>query len=131
MHITANAAYVLVTLNDQILALATNGALQERYSLEALGIGSYPIDLRLQDDDTLLGSGDSIPNPIIEAQVQVFVGASRLPVNNSKSDMKVLFPSGRPVRVCFWMSFVVTCWPNLNPQSKIANRRSDPTSALL
>jgi len=54
VHITANAAYVLVTLNDEILVLDTNGALQERYSLEALGIGSYPIDLRLQDDGTLL-----------------------------------------------------------------------------
>jgi sugar lactone lactonase YvrE len=53
-HITANTAHVLVTLNDEILVLDTNGALQERYSLEALGIGSYPIDLRLQDDSTLL-----------------------------------------------------------------------------
>ena len=54
VHITANAAHVLVTLNDEILVLDTNGALQERHSLETLGIGSYPIDLRLQDDSTLL-----------------------------------------------------------------------------
>ena len=54
VHIAANAAHVLVTLNDEILVLDTNGALQERYALEALGIGSYPIDLRLQDDGTLL-----------------------------------------------------------------------------
>jgi len=54
VHITANTTHVLVTLNDEILVLDTNGALQERHSLEALGIGSYPIDLRLQDDSTLL-----------------------------------------------------------------------------
>ena len=54
VHITANAAHVLVTLNEEILVLDTNGALQERYSLEALGIASYPVDLRLRDDGTLL-----------------------------------------------------------------------------
>lgn len=54
IHIAANAARVCVTLNDEILVLDTHGALQERHTLDALGISDYPIDLRLQDDGTLL-----------------------------------------------------------------------------
>jgi len=54
VHITANAAHILVTLNGELLVLDTNGALQERRSLETLGIDPYPIDLRWQDDNTLL-----------------------------------------------------------------------------
>lgn len=54
IHIAANAARVGVTLNDNILVLDNNGVLQERHTLESLGIGGQPIDLRLQDDGTLL-----------------------------------------------------------------------------
>ena len=54
VHITANAARLLVTLNGELLVLDSSGALQERRSLEALGIDPYPIDLRWQDDSTLL-----------------------------------------------------------------------------
>ena len=54
VHITANVAHVLVTLNGEILILDTNGALQEQRSLESLGIDAYPIDLRWQDDSTVL-----------------------------------------------------------------------------
>ncbi|MDH3889044.1 MAG: hypothetical protein OEU78_11215, partial [Gammaproteobacteria bacterium] len=54
VHITANAARILVTLNGELLVLDSSGALQERRSLEVLGIDPYPIDLRWQDDSTLL-----------------------------------------------------------------------------
>jgi hypothetical protein len=54
VHITANSAHVLVTLNGEILVLDTNGAFRERQSLEALGIASHPIDVRLGDNATLL-----------------------------------------------------------------------------
>jgi hypothetical protein len=54
VHIAANSASVYVTLNDEILVLDTHGVLQERHALKALGIAAYPIDLRLQDDGTLL-----------------------------------------------------------------------------
>ena len=54
VHITANAAHVLVTLNGEILALDSNGAFRERQSLEALGIASHPTDVRLGDNATLL-----------------------------------------------------------------------------
>lgn len=54
VHITANAAHVLVTLNAEILVLDTNGALRERQSLEALGIGPHPTDVRLGENATLL-----------------------------------------------------------------------------
>ena len=54
VHITANATRILVTLNGELLVLDSSGALQERRSLEALGIDPYPIDLRWQDDSTLL-----------------------------------------------------------------------------
>jgi hypothetical protein len=54
VHITASTAHVVVTLNGEILVLDTNGALQERRSLEALGIDSQPIDLRWQGEATLL-----------------------------------------------------------------------------
>jgi len=36
IHIAANAARVCVTLNDEILVLDTHGALQERYTLDAV-----------------------------------------------------------------------------------------------
>ena len=54
VHIAADAARVAVTLNDEILVLDTQGALQERHSLATLGIPAYPIDLRWQDDGSLL-----------------------------------------------------------------------------
>ena len=54
VHITANSTHLLVTLNGEILVLDTNGALQQRQSLEALGIASHPTDLRLGDNATLL-----------------------------------------------------------------------------
>jgi hypothetical protein len=54
VHITADSSHVLVTLNGEILVLDANGALRERQSLEALGIASHPIDLRLGNNGTLL-----------------------------------------------------------------------------
>ena len=54
VHIAANAAHVAVTLNNEILLLDTDGALQEHRALEALGIPSHPIDLRWRNDSTLL-----------------------------------------------------------------------------
>ena len=47
VHITANPAHVLVALNDEILVLDPNGALQERHLLKALGIDSPPDRLAL------------------------------------------------------------------------------------
>ena len=54
VHISASATHVVVTLNGEILVLDTNGALQERHSLESLGVHAYPIDLRWQNEDTVL-----------------------------------------------------------------------------
>jgi hypothetical protein len=54
VHIAASAARVAVTLNDEILVLDSDGALQARRSLAALGIASAPIDLRWRDANTLL-----------------------------------------------------------------------------
>ncbi len=53
VHITANSAHVLVTLNGEILVLDTDGAFRERQSLEALGIAPYSIDMRLGENGTL------------------------------------------------------------------------------
>ena len=42
VHSAANTTHILVTLNGELLVLGTNGTLQERRSLEALGIDPYP-----------------------------------------------------------------------------------------
>ncbi len=54
VHIAANSARVAITFNEEILVLDTQGELEERLPLAALGIPDYPIDLRLQDDGSLL-----------------------------------------------------------------------------
>ena len=54
VHITANATRILVTHNEQLQVIESDGSLQEVLTQESLGIDPYPIDLRWQDDSTLL-----------------------------------------------------------------------------
>jgi sugar lactone lactonase YvrE len=53
-HITAGPARVYAVLNDEILELDVQGALQARHRLQTLGVGEPVVDLRLADDGTLL-----------------------------------------------------------------------------